>query len=167
MIYYYVNGQARNGDGAYIVVRMTGGEATALADDVIIRRYRDTTAIRMELRAILYVTYDWQAHYSGSGQKCQITTNQQYIANAINWWAANWQRNGWRKGNGDPVANSDLLAAILLAKKFGRLWVRWQRTKESLPLQVARNLIRETLSASVVTDQIPVDEWLFAEEIDG
>lgn len=163
MIYYYVNGQVRNGDGAYIVIRMTGGEATALADDVIIRRYRDTTAIRMELRAILHAVYDWQAHYSG--HKCQITTAQQYIANAINWWAVNWQQNGWRKGNGEPVANSDLLAAILLTKESGRLWAQWQRTKESLPLQTAREMVRETLSVNVATDQILVDEWLFAEEV--
>jgi ribonuclease HI len=42
-----------------------------------------------------------------------IEVDSQYVLNAVTKWHHGWRRNGWRNSKGEPVANRDLLEALL------------------------------------------------------
>jgi ribonuclease HI len=61
-----------------------------------------STNQRMEIRAVL------EAMRSLKGQLV-IVSDSTYVVNCINKkWYVNWQRNGWRNSQKQPVANQDL-----------------------------------------------------------
>jgi ribonuclease HI len=63
---------------------------------------RQSTNQRMEIRAAL------EAMRALSGE-LTIVSDSTYVVNCINnKWYANWQRNGWRNSQKQPVANQDL-----------------------------------------------------------
>lgn len=81
-----------------------------------------TTNNRMELRALI-------AGYKliPPGTKTVIYTDSELCVNTINQWAAGWQRNGWKKKNGE-IKNLELvkeLYAIATARPEVELkWIR-------------------------------------------
>lgn len=42
-----------------------------------------------------------------------IELDSQYVLNAVTKWHHGWRRNGWRNSSGQPVANRELLEAVL------------------------------------------------------
>lgn len=38
----------------------------------------------------------------------ELVSDSQYVVGAVNGWLNGWVRKGWRKSNGDPVANRDV-----------------------------------------------------------
>ena len=44
----------------------------------------------------------------GSGLKVILTTDSQYLRNAMIQWLPNWKKNGWRTADKQPVKNADL-----------------------------------------------------------
>jgi ribonuclease HI len=70
-----------------------------------------TTNNRMELTAALEALKCLK-------RSCQVrlSSDSAYLVSAFTrGWIDNWQRNGWRNAAGDPVSNTDLWQALLLA----------------------------------------------------
>jgi len=44
--------------------------------------------------------------------KIYIVTDSKYLYNSCIEWIPNWERNGWKKSDGKPVDNKDLLVSI-------------------------------------------------------
>ncbi len=83
---------------------------------------RDTTNNRMELTAAL----------EGLRQlnrpcKVFITTDSQYLVNGMTKWLAGWQKNGWKNGKKEPVANRDLWELLIEAASRHQVVWNWVR----------------------------------------
>ncbi|WP_315914343.1 ribonuclease HI family protein [Arthrobacter sp. lap29] len=56
-----------------------------------------------------------------------ILCDSQYVINSVTKWMPGWKRKGWRKSDGKPVLNLDLLKEIdaaLVGRKFTFEWVK-------------------------------------------
>ena len=84
--------------------------------------YRLTTNNRMELMAAI-------AGLQSLQEPCivQLTTDSQYVKQAITQWIQNWRRRGWLTASKDPVKNVDLWK--LLDAEVQRHRVDWHWVK--------------------------------------
>ena len=56
-----------------------------------------------------------------------ILCDSQYVINCITQWMPGWKRKGWRKGDGKPVLNLDLLKqldAAIVGRRYQFEWVK-------------------------------------------
>jgi len=56
-----------------------------------------------------------------------VLCDSQYVINAVTKWMAGWKRKGWRKADGKPVMNVELLReldAVLVGRRYRFEWVR-------------------------------------------
>ena len=61
------------------------------------------------------------------GEDLQILCDSQYVINSVTKWMPGWKRKGWRKADGKPVLNVDLLKDIdqaLAGRKYTFEWVK-------------------------------------------
>ncbi|MDR7084471.1 ribonuclease HI [Arthrobacter ginsengisoli] len=61
------------------------------------------------------------------GEDLHILCDSQYVINSVTKWMPGWKRKGWRKSDGKPVMNVDLLKEIdqaLVGRKYRFEWVR-------------------------------------------
>jgi ribonuclease HI len=61
------------------------------------------------------------------GEKLHILCDSQYVINSVTKWMPGWKRKGWRKADGKPVLNVELLKEIdqaLIGRKYTFEWVR-------------------------------------------
>jgi ribonuclease HI len=79
-----------------------------------------TTNNRMELTALI-------AGYQlvPAGQPAVVMTDSQLCVDTINSWAANWERNGWKRKGGE-IKNLELVQELYrLARANPRIELRW------------------------------------------
>lgn len=60
-------------------------------------------------------------------EELQILCDSQYVINSITKWMPGWKRKGWRKADGKPVLNVELLKDIdkeLVGRKYAFTWVK-------------------------------------------
>ena len=106
------------GPGGWAAVLMCGDRRKEISGG-----FACTTNGRMELYAAM-------AALGSLKRPCRVTlyTDAAYLANAVNkGWLTNWQSNGWRKKDRQPVHNVDLwrIIDVLLAKHAVRVvWVK-------------------------------------------
>jgi ribonuclease HI len=80
----------------------------------------NTTNNRMELTGVIQALKALKRPCS-----VVVTTDSRYVVDAFRaGWLANWQRNGWRTANKQPVKNEDLWRELMDAMKPHR--VRWE-----------------------------------------
>ena len=61
------------------------------------------------------------------GEDLHILCDSQYVINSVTKWMPGWKRKGWRKSDGKPVLNVELLKDIdqaLVGRKYTFEWVR-------------------------------------------
>ena len=83
----------------------------------------NTTNNRMELTAAVRAL-------EALKEPCQVTlmTDSQYLKNAFTaGWLKNWQRNGWRTANKEPVKNQDLWLELLALSRVHNLHWAWTK----------------------------------------
>ena len=121
MITYYTDGSAspNPGPGGFSVIKdkkphILGSEPG------------QTTNIRMEGKAIVAALKD------AAGAPCVIHTDSEFWINVITKWAANWQRNGWKKKGGE-IKNLDIVQEafpLYEASQATLIWVRGHNNDE-------------------------------------
>lgn len=77
-----------------------------------------------ELMAVLDL-FRSTAHLAG--EDLHILCDSQYVINSVTKWMPGWKRKGWRKSDGKPVMNVELLKEIdqaLVGRKYTFEWVR-------------------------------------------
>jgi ribonuclease HI len=73
----------------------------------------------MELRAALE-----GLQLLSPGARAQVFTASDYVYQGVTRWASGWQRQGWIKKDGQPVANADLWQPLVeLAKAYQIQWI--------------------------------------------
>ena len=91
-----------------------------------------TTNNVMELQAILQAVRAFPAPAA-----LHIQSDSMYSLNCVTiWWKA-WKKKGWRKSNGDVVANLDLVKTILAELDGRDVTFEWVRGHNGHPLNEA------------------------------
>ncbi len=88
-----------------VVVYFTDGSVYEMGDAAA-----QTTNNRMEMAAAIAALKLLQA--SGQTQAVTLHTDSEYLINAVTKWIKGWKKKGWKKADGNPVLNQDLLATL-------------------------------------------------------
>jgi ribonuclease HI len=80
-----------------------------------------TTNNKMEMQAAIAALKYF--HASGQSQPITLYTDSEYLINCVTKWVKGWKKKGWKKADGNPVQNQDLLE--ILDELNNRL-VSWQ-----------------------------------------
>ena len=62
-----------------------------------------------------------------TGEDLLVLCDSQYVINSVTKWMPGWKRKGWRKGDGKPVMNVDLLQEIdeaIAGRSYRFEWVK-------------------------------------------
>ena len=112
---YYTDGAATmvNKNGRYL--REAGGWAFVMLKDGEVISHQSggcplTTNNEMELYAIYASILDF-LNVSQPGDSLVICSDSAYCINIYKSWAAGWQRRGWRKSDGKPIQNLEIIKA--------------------------------------------------------
>lgn len=113
---YYTDGAATmiNKKGKYL--REAGGWAFILLKDG--EKYSNasggcptTTNNEMELYAIYASMKDF-SRFCRPGDEIEIHSDSGYCINIFTQWVKGWKRKGWKKGDGKPIQNLEIIKAI-------------------------------------------------------
>lgn len=74
---------------------------------------------------------------AGSGEDLLVLCDSQYAINAATKWLPGWKRKGWRKADGKPVLNVELLQELDAALDGRRYRFEWVRGHVGHPLNEA------------------------------
>jgi ribonuclease HI len=114
---YYTDGSASPNPGP-------GGFAVILDDEPVVLgselQSRITTNIRMEGMAII------AALNHANGKSCTIYTDSEFWVNVITKWSIGWEKNGWKKKNGQ-IMNLDLVREVCILYRHSRARLVWVR----------------------------------------
>ncbi len=77
-----------------------------------------------ELKAVLDL---FKATASRPEAKLRVYCDSQYVINSLTKWMPGWKKKGWKKSDGKPVLNRDLLEALdtaLAGRDYEFIWVK-------------------------------------------
>jgi len=86
-----------------------------------------------ELRAVLELL----RATAGTDEKLLIECDSRYVIDAVTKWMPGWKRKGWRKSDGGPVLNRDLLEGIDEALRGRDVEFSWVKGHAGHPLNEA------------------------------
>ncbi|MFY9262647.1 MAG: ribonuclease HI [Actinomycetaceae bacterium] len=111
------------GPGGWAFVEQTRGYAQSGGA-------RATTNNIMELTAMLRAL-----EYAGPDADLLLRVDSKYVIDSMTKWAAGWRRRGWKKADGKPVLNRDLIEPILnlYEARRGKTDVEWVRGHQGDP----------------------------------
>ncbi|OMH24556.1 DUF4440 domain-containing protein [Tersicoccus phoenicis] len=105
-----------------------------------------------ELMAVL----DLLESTSGVPERLQILCDSQYVINCVTKWTPGWKRRGWRKADGKPVQNVDLLKRIDAAMVGRDIAFDWVKGHAGHDLNEAADE-RARAAATAYARSLPVD----------
>jgi ribonuclease HI len=83
-----------------------------------------TTNNKMEMQgAIAALKF---LHASGQTEPITLYTDSEYLINCVTKWLPGWKKRGWKKADGKPVQNQDLLE---LLDQLNTAQINWQHVK--------------------------------------
>ncbi len=83
-----------------------------------------TTNNKMEMQAAIAALSFLKA--SGYTEPITLYTDSEYLINCVTKWIKTWKRKGWKKADGNPVLNQDLLEQL---EQLNSRQVRWQHVR--------------------------------------
>lgn len=86
-----------------------------------------------ELRAVLELL----RATAGTDEKLLIECDSRYVIDSVTKWMPGWKRRGWRKSDGGPVLNRDLLEGIDEALRGRNVEFSWVKGHAGHPLNEA------------------------------
>ncbi len=89
----------------------------------------EVTNNRMELRAVLQALAGLP-----DGATVEVTSDSQYVINALSKWIQGWRRRGWKTKEGTPVLNRDLIEALDGRAQVLDIRYSWVRGHDGHPL---------------------------------
>ncbi|MBL5973285.1 MAG: ribonuclease HI [Candidatus Leucobacter sulfamidivorax] len=86
-----------------------------------------------ELMAVLDLLHATE----GLGEPLRILCDSQYVINSVTQWMPGWKRRGWRKADGKPVLNRELLERLDAALQGRDVRFEWVKGHAGHPLNEA------------------------------
>ncbi|BAU05509.1 ribonuclease HI [Fischerella sp. NIES-3754] len=83
-----------------------------------------TTNNKMEMQAAIAALSLLKA--SGQTQPITLYSDSEYLINCVTKWIKTWKRKGWKKADGSPVLNRDLLEQL---EQLNSRQVKWQHVR--------------------------------------
>lgn len=105
-----------------------------------------------ELMAVL----DLLRQTAASGEDLHVLCDSQYAINVISKWTAGWKRKGWRKADGKPVLNVELVKALDEAMQGRRVRFEWVRGHAGHELNEAADRLARAAALAYQKGQEPV-----------
>lgn len=93
-------------------------------------------------------------------EQLHLEIDSQYVLNIIQKWGASWKRRGWRKANGEPVANAKLVARLLQLSQRPGLTMEWVKGHNGHWL----NELADDRAGAAARDQTPITRGEFSQE---
>lgn len=93
----------------------------------------ESTNNRGELTAVLELL----RATAGAGEDLLVQADSQYVINSLTRWMKGWKRRGWRKADGKPVLNDDLMRQLDEALRGREVRFEWVRGHVGHPLNEA------------------------------
>ncbi|RAX24548.1 MULTISPECIES: ribonuclease H [unclassified Actinomyces] len=98
--------------------------------------WENSTNNRGELTAVLELLHA-TAQAGLAGEELLIQADSQYVINSLTKWIHGWKKRGWRKGDGKPVLNDDLMKQLDAAMRGRKVRFEWVRGHVGHPLNEA------------------------------
>ena len=89
-----------------------------------------------ELTAVL----DLLQQTAGTDEELVIVCDSTYVINTVTKWMANWKRKGWRKGDGQPVMNLEIVQGLDAAMQGRKVRFEWVKGHTGHPLNEAADV---------------------------
>ncbi|WP_432559873.1 RNase H family protein [Granulicoccus sp. GXG6511] len=105
-----------------------------------------------ELMAVL----DLLRQTAGSDQDLHVLCDSQYAINVISKWTAGWKRKNWRKADGKPVMNVELVKALDEAMQGRRVTFEWVRGHAGHELNEAADRLARAVATAYQQGQDPI-----------
>jgi ribonuclease HI len=86
--------------------------------------FQHTTNNKMEMQAAIAALEFFKS--SGQTQPITLFTDSEYLINSITKWMPGWKRKGWKKSDGNPVQNQDLLETL---DQLNSQLIKWQHVR--------------------------------------
>ncbi|AFZ59041.1 ribonuclease HI [Anabaena cylindrica FACHB-243] len=83
-----------------------------------------TTNNKMEMQAAIAALEFLET--SGQTQPITLYTDSEYLINSVTKWMPGWKKKGWKKSDGNPVQNQDLLETL---DQLNSRLVKWQHVR--------------------------------------
>jgi ribonuclease HI len=83
-----------------------------------------TTNNKMEMQAAIAALEFFNT--SGQTQPITLYTDSEYLINCVTKWITGWKNKGWKKSDGKPVQNQDLLETL---DKLNSKLIKWQHVR--------------------------------------
>ncbi|MUG93237.1 ribonuclease HI [Scytonema sp. UIC 10036] len=99
-----------------VVVYFSDGSTHEMGDG-----YPQTTNNRMEMQAAIAALEFLQE--SGQTQPITLYSDSEYLINSVTKWVKSWKNKGWKKSDGKPVLNQDLLETL---DRLNNYKVKWE-----------------------------------------
>lgn len=90
-----------------------------------------------ELMAVLDLLH---ATAHRSDERLTVLCDSQYVINSLTKWMPGWKRRGWKKGDGKPVLNRELLERLDAALRGRDVVFEWVKGHAGHPLNEAADL---------------------------
>ena len=104
-----------------------------------------TTNNQMELSAVIEALEELQTLGTKPGQGV-IHTDSQYVKNGITTWIYNWEKNGWRTANKEPVKNKEFWIRLKALSDVMKPSWTWVKGHAGNPMnELCDQLVRETM----------------------
>jgi ribonuclease HI len=78
-----------------------------------------------------------------------------YVINSVTKWMAGWKRRGWRKGDGKPVLNVEIMQALDTAMQGRRVRFQWVKGHSGHPLNEAADRLANGAASAWKTQTAP------------
>jgi ribonuclease HI len=78
-----------------------------------------------------------------------------YVINSITKWMSGWKRRGWRKGDGKPVLNVEIMQALDEAMAGRRVEFAWVKGHSGHPLNEAADRLANAAATSWKQQETP------------
>ncbi|WP_103061881.1 ribonuclease H family protein [Actinomyces qiguomingii] len=98
--------------------------------------WENSTNNRGELTAVLELLRA-TAQAGLAGEELLIQADSQYVINSLTKWIHGWKKRGWRKGDGKPVLNDDLMKQLDAAMRGRKIRFEWVRGHVGHPMNEA------------------------------
>lgn len=84
-----------------------------------------------------------------------IICDSQYVINSLTQWMPGWKRRGWRKSDGKPVLNRELLQALDSASQGREVRFEWVKGHAGHPLNEAADLRARSVAEAIQSGTQP------------
>ena len=104
-----------------------------------------------ELTAVL----DLLRQTAHSGEPLHVLCDSQYVINSITKWMTGWKRKGWKKADGKPVLNVEIMKALDEAMRGREVTFEWVKGHAGHALNEKADALANGASKAYSSGQVP------------